>query len=443
MSAARLAKVFLHQEARALRTRIDRMVPFSVSMTMVPAAAISADAMSGIEAQLRDGRQVLRAAIDRFLGWLGSRAGRAASAAEAQRRFMILRLRFHSSIAQFDIFADVLVQRSENGNGVWIAGLDDLAADALTVPNHRFETPPIVCYLDRGVGAAIRRARTRLPGGNLSPVAVIRVPRERMIGQGIGSSLVHEVGHQAAALLDLLAPLRRALQQKQRTAADAGSRMAWFCLDRWCSEILADFWAVAKLGVSATVGLIGVVSLPRVFVFRIELRDPHPFPWIRVLASAALGQALYPHPQWSSIVAMWKEMYPVAGMPLEIERLARILDATLPEFTSVVLGLMPRPLRGRRLGACMMPLDRSPDRLASVWQRIKHRRDDWHRLPPTLALAAISQARFDGKLTAEQESAAIARLLTEWAVRSALDAAHGQRACRARWLQPKSAAVAS
>ncbi len=443
MSAERLAKVFLHQEARALRTRLDRMVPFSVSTTMVPAAAISAAAMSGIEAHLRQGRQVLRAAIERFLRWLHSRAGQAASAAEAQRRFMILRLRFHSSIAQFDIFADVLVQRSEHGNGVWIAGLDDLAADALTVPNHPIEAPPMVCYLDRGVGAAIRRARTRLPGGELSPVAVVKVPRERMIGQGIGSSLVHEVGHQAAALLELMLPLRLALQRKQAATSDAALRRAWFCLEKWCSEIIADYWAVAKLGVSATLGLIGVVSLPRTFVFRVELNDPHPFPWIRVLASAALGQAMYPHPQWGSVIAMWKEMYPLAGMQPEIVRLAQALERVLPEFSATVLNLAPRPLRGRRLGECMMPLDRSPDRLASVWQRIKHRADDWHRLPPTLALAAISQARIDGKLTSESESRAIQRLLTEWAVRSALETAHVGSICRVRRSEPARAAAAS
>jgi hypothetical protein len=52
----------------------------------------------------------------------------------------------------------------------------------------------MVCYLDRGHGAAIRRARTRLPGGKSNPVAVIRVPRERMISHGIASSLIHEVG---------------------------------------------------------------------------------------------------------------------------------------------------------------------------------------------------------------------------------------------------------
>ena len=50
-------------------------------------------------------------------------------------------------------------------------------------------------------------------------------------------------------------------------------------------------------------GLMGVVSLPRAFVFRIDLADPHPTPWLRVKLSAAMGQALYPHPQWD--VPLW------------------------------------------------------------------------------------------------------------------------------------------
>ena len=37
---------------------------------------------------------------------------------------------------------------------------------------------------------------------------MIRIPRERMIGYGIASSLVHEVGHQGAALLGLVESLR-------------------------------------------------------------------------------------------------------------------------------------------------------------------------------------------------------------------------------------------
>ena len=166
-----------------------------------------------------------------------------------------------------------------------------------TLPGGYYEVPPVICYLDRGIGAAIRRARTRLPGGGANPVAIIRIPRERMVGNGIASSLIHEVGHQAAALLDLVNSLRPVLQGLQR--GRASERQAWQLWERWISEIVADFWSVARLGVSSTMGLKGVVSLPRPFVFRLNVDDPHPVPWIRVKLSCAMGDALYPHPQWA------------------------------------------------------------------------------------------------------------------------------------------------
>src|SRR5262249_6392764 len=156
----------------------------------------------------------------------------------------------------------------EHETGVWVAGLDDVAADAIEIPGDYFKAPPVICYVTRGHGAAIRRARTRLPGGDQNPVAVISMPRERMVGSGIASSVVHEVGHQAAALLDLVNSLRLVLQGEQQGAVPE-QRLAWILWERWASEILADFWSVAKLGIGATMGLIGVVSLPRAFVFRV------------------------------------------------------------------------------------------------------------------------------------------------------------------------------
>ena len=261
-------------------TRLARVRPFVLHETMVPAAALPVAAQAAIERLLLLARRELGARVQGFLEWLQTPAGQTATPEEAQRRFTFLRLRFNALLAQVDIFADVLTQRSEHETGVWLAGLDTLAADALQLPGGYYVPPPVVCYLDRGHGAAIRRARTRLPGGNENPVAVIRVPRERMIGSGIASSLVHEVGHQATSLLDLIASLQPVLAGLQ--AGGTAEALAWRLLSRWLSEILADFWAVSRVGIAAPMGLMAVVSLPRVFVFRISLDDPHPFPWIRV-----------------------------------------------------------------------------------------------------------------------------------------------------------------
>src|SRR5437763_182627 len=84
---------------------------------------------------------------------------------------------------------------------------------------------------------------------------------------GVASCLVHEVGHQAAALLGLVESLRLELQRMQRERP-AAERPAWTLWERWTSEIVADFWAIGKVGIASTLGLIGVVSLPRWFVFR-------------------------------------------------------------------------------------------------------------------------------------------------------------------------------
>jgi hypothetical protein len=78
-------------------------------------------------------------------------------------------MRFNNITDQLDIFADVLSQRGENETGIWLAGLDVLAEDGLKAIKPFADVPPLMVYLDRGHGAAIRRARTRLPGGDENP----------------------------------------------------------------------------------------------------------------------------------------------------------------------------------------------------------------------------------------------------------------------------------
>jgi hypothetical protein len=266
MTAGTLASWLLEQESRALLTRLEGITPFAIHETMVPAANLSPAAQLGIERTIADGRTVLHRRVLGYLSWLRG-PGRTASPADQQRRFVVLRLQFNNVLSQFDLFTEVVTQRSEHGTGVWLSGLDALAADALRLPGDYFVPPAVACYLARGPGAAIRRARTRLPGGASNPIAIVKVPRERMVGHGIASSLVHEVGHQAAALLSLVPSLRLRLQAVQRELRPA-DRAPWVCFESWISEIAADYWSVGLLGIGSTLGLMGVVSLPTIFVFR-------------------------------------------------------------------------------------------------------------------------------------------------------------------------------
>ena len=339
--------------------------------------------------------------------------------AEAQRRFALLRLRFNTMLSQFDIFADVMTQRSEHETGVWLSGLDAVAADALALPGGYYEAPPVVCYLDRGHGAAIRRARTRLPGGGENPVAIIRVPRERMVGSGIASSLIHEVGHQGAALLDLVDSLRPLLRGMQ--GGEARQAAAWGCWERWISEIVADFWSVARVGITATHGLIGVVSLPRFFVFRLALDDPHPTPWVRVKLSCALGQALYPDPQWGALARLWESFYPTGGLDAGRREFLALLEESMPGFVTLLVNHRPAALRGRSLREALGVAGRRPAHLRARYRAWLARPGQMRAAPPSLVFAVLGQARADGALSPEAESRLLRGLLTYWALRSTLD----------------------
>jgi hypothetical protein len=414
------ARWMLAQESRALLTRLARVKPFVLQETMLPAAGLLPRSQTAIESFLIGGRRHLKALVDQYLGWLGSPRAAESSAEEAQRRFSILRLRFNSVLMQFDLFNDVITQRSEDETGVWLSGLDVVSADALQLTDHYYDAPPVICYLDRGVGAAIRRARTRMPGGGENPVAIIKVPRERMVGSGIASSLIHEVGHQAAALLELVESLRPVLKGLQR--GSPGESVAWQLWERWIPEIVADFWSVARIGVGSTTGLMGVVSLPRAFVFRLNFDDPHPAPWIRVKLSAAMGQALYPQPHWANLTQLWEEYYPLARLAPKQQRLFTMLDRTMPGLVAVLVNHRPALLRGRSLTEALNLGERHPFRLRALLARWRVAPEEMYQARPTVVFAAIGQGRVEGKISPEEESAVLAKLLTHWALQSTLRA---------------------
>lgn len=409
---------FLEQEARALLTRLAHVRPFVIHETMVAAATPTPAAMSAVDRFLIEGRRALRHRVEGYLDWLHGQGARR-SPSEQQQRFTVIRLTFNDVLSQFDLFTEAITQRSEHRTGVWLSGLDMLAADALRLPGGFFEPPALICYLARGPGAAIRRARTRLPGGGENPVALIRVPRERMVGHGIASSLVHEVGHQAAALLSLVDSLRLDLVAQQQKHPEAGG--AWACWHRWISEIVADAWAVARLGIGATLGLVGVVSLPRWFVFRPSGEDPHPIPWIRVQLSCAVGDALYPDPQWTELAAMWAQLYPLAQAPAAMRRTLSDLQDRIPLFVHLLLRHRPASLRGARLGEVLRLPDRGRDALLQHYASWRGSPARFPRTPPALAFAVVGQARAAGLITPEYESRVLAELLTGWAVRGSLD----------------------
>ena len=416
---ARTAKALLMHEVHALRARLESVKPFSMHMPMVMAAAISPTAMTAVEEHVSACSQRLRDHISDYVNWLLSEEGKSAPPAIAQRKYTSLRLLFASMLSHFEIFADTITQRSEHDYGVWLSGLDVLAEEALTFPGAPYQVPPVICYLDRAIGGAIRRYHTRLPGGANNPVTIIRVPRERMIGSGIAASIVHECGHQVAALLKMNEPLKAELKSRSAEISDDPQVVAAFI--RWLPEIVSDFWSVGRLGIAASLGVMTVVSLPPRYVIRIDPNGTHPVPWIRVKLSAAMGNELYPDLQWETLSAVWEQLYPLHTTDEQCSERMRRMERALPVVAQLIADHCPNMLAGRSLRDVLPARTRRPADLRrrfEAWEKGGRKVLDEE---PTAVFAITGQAKFDGRLPTQEESRFLNQCLRRWALRRALD----------------------
>jgi hypothetical protein len=179
-----------------------------------------------------------------------------------------------------------------------------------------------------------------------------------------------------------------------------------------------------------------VVSLPRAFVFRINMDDPHPFPWIRVRLSAAMGRALFPHPQWARLEQMWDSFYPLTGLDASRRRIINLLLKTMPAFVALLANHRPRALRGRSLVEALDTEQRQPSRLSHLFQMWEGSPTQMRQASPSLVFAVIGQASADGTISPEKESELLTNLLTYWALRGTLDVS----AYCSQSLRPKSRA---
>ena len=208
-----------------------------------------------------------------------------------------------------------------------------------------FAVPPVVCYLDRDVGAAIRRARTRMPGGGSNPVAIIHIPRERMVGTGVASSLMHEVGHQAAALLDLeqvpAADVARPAARYRVGGNPAGS------FGNGGSPRSPPISGRSPESASPRPSALSASSACRAHSSSAQRQRPAPVPLDSRQLSGAIGAALYPDPQWRQLSATWEAFYPPSGLGQETQALLEALQASMPAFVAVLINHRPKALRGR------------------------------------------------------------------------------------------------
>jgi len=102
-----------------------------------------------------------------------------------------------------------------------------------------------------------------------------------------------------------------------------------------------------------------------------------------------------------------------------------LLERTIPTLVGTLIHHRPAALRGRSLVEALDTDELQPSRLRGLLQGWRRSPQHMYRTRPIVVFAAIGQGRVEGKITPEEESAVIGKLLTHWALWSTLQAAAG------------------
>jgi hypothetical protein len=101
-------------------------------------------------------------------------------------------------------------------------------------------------------------------------------------------------------------------------------------------------------------------------------------------------------------------------------QLFRTIEDSIPSFVSLLAQHRPRALRGQSLAEVMAFANRQPAQLQRHFEAWRLTPAKVREAAPSLVFAVIGQARADGRLSPEQESAWLGQLLPHWALRKTL-----------------------
>ena len=269
--------------------------------------------------------------------------------------------------------------------------------------------PPIVTYVEAGLGAAIRRAHLRLwDGGSLTPTAVLKITRQNLRRP---TALIHESGHQVAHIAgwndELAGLLRRELAPVSTELADTWAG--------WSSEIAADTHAFAHTGYGSVAALHDVVAGGST-VFRLIDGDPHPVAYLRVLLGVQMCVRFFGAGPWDDLGRAWVASQPLASAPRDAREVIERSLPLLPRIAELCLLAPMRGFGGRPISALVDPLRVRPDALVRLAQEAGGSlttSSDWVRREGVRLLALTSFRA----ATEPERSTEIAEQYEDWMLR--------------------------
>ena len=320
----------------------------------------SPDAWSRLERYLGQSlRANLRGAVER-LSREGDvlaaelRAAETADELELVRRHVVrFRRRFLRVETGLEFYGGAVNDRSSPKLGALLAACDILAGRALEpvlTPLGK-PIPPVLTYIDKGLGASILRAGLRLwDGRTLSVAAAIKLTRHNLNGRP--TALLHEAGHQMAFMLDWNDELARALRRELRDDPELAE--AW---GGWSSEIAGDCMGFVHAGYAAVAALHDVIAGEAGSVYALQaVRPSSDRPLKGACSAGAWRRGIFGEGPWTGLSRAWLVAHPVAGAPPDVRPLDRAVD---PAAAAHRRGLPGRADAGVRRSAADRP--RRPD----------------------------------------------------------------------------------
>jgi hypothetical protein len=309
----------------------------------------------------------------------------------AARAAQLFRRRFTQVETTLEFFGDAVNSRTSERLRNVLQLLDRLAIASMTpvLNTAGIPVPPVLTYLDKGMGASILRAGIRLwSPGTVNPVAAVKVVRHNLYRP---TSLFHETGHQVAHLTGWVPSLRAALARA--LADDPQLRRMWVA---WASEIAADVYAFLLTGYASVSALYDVVGDDRT-IMRWPIGDPHPIGWLRTRLGCALSRLAFGPGPWDHLEQAMLSAHPAHhAEPMTAALLIRS-ESRLPQLAAVCLKAPVPMLGGRPMAAVLDPSRVSPQALGelertagpALWRSPYWRRTEGIRV---IALAGFREA---------------------------------------------------
>lgn len=386
---------WLRERLAELEARLKMFRLPSASLPAVPAASVDVGGLRSLEASAGKAIASMRDRIRRMSDQI---AVQPQSLRSTNMDLTLLQIQVDGLFQTLDIIVDAITLRADTETGLLLAGSDRVVAAALDRKIPGYTAPAVITYLESGSrGGAITRARTRLPGGVVLPLALVRVSTESLPTRL--SSMLHEAGHQLSADLDMLTEAEALIRETALSILrDPNSAALWAS---WTSELLADAWGTALGGGAPAIdGLQRVLSIPTPLLYAIRRGDPHPPGAVRVPFSLAMARQLHPDPLLDRLAMRFAETFgPWSVAPALAQPIALLAAAAAP----VARALLAHRFRGlgqQTIAEVCDLEDVSPRkaRLLLAQDEALHP-ENLARRKPLQALALLGYARIGGNLT--------------------------------------------